>query len=324
MTDRYARQIILSEVGAEGQTRLAAASVLVVGAGGLGCPVLQYLAGAGVGHITIVDHDRVEAVNLHRQPLYTMSDIGSFKARAARRALSRLNPAIKIDAIAERLTPDNSERLVSDTDVVVDAADSFAATFVLSDTCQHQRKPLISASVIGLAGYVGGFCGGGPSYRAVFPDMPSTAATCATTGVLGTAVAVLGSLQAQFALNLILGLKPSPLGRLVTFDAGRLAFGGFAFVDAPEPAGITFRFIAASAVKNDDVVVDLRSFAEAPTSPFANALRVGVEDVDKIADQIPTATRVVLCCRSGLRASQAAKRLAERGLINLAVVAMGE
>ncbi len=324
MSDRYARQIILSEVGAEGQTRLAAASVLVVGAGGLGCPVLQYLAGAGVGRITIVDHDRVEANNLHRQPLYGMSDIGSFKARAARRTLLRFNPGIKVDAISEWLTPENAERLVSDADVVVDAADSLAATFVLSDTCQHPGKPLISAAVVGLAGYVGGFCGGGPSYRAVFPDMPPAAATCAAAGVLGTTVAVLGSLQAQFALHLILGLKPSPLGRLVTFDAGRLAFGGFVFADAPEPAGLTFPFIAASAVNNDDVVVDLRSVAEAPTSPFANALRVGVDDVDKIADRIPTTTRVVLCCRTGLRASRAAKRLAERGLINLAVVAIGE
>lgn len=324
MTDRYVRQTVLPEVGSQGQARLAAASVLVVGAGGLGCPVLQYLAGAGVGQITIVDHDRVEESNLHRQPLYGISDIGSFKAWAARRILLRSNPAINVDAINERLTPDNAEPLASGADVVVDAADSFAVTFILSDACEHQGKPLVCASAIGLSGYVGGFCGGGPSYRAVFPEVPARAVNCATAGVLGTTVAVLGSLQAQFALNLILGLEPSPLGRLVTFDAARLAFGGFGFADAPEPAGITVPFIAASAVTIDDVVVDLRSVAEASTSPFANALRVGVEDVDKIADRIPAATRVVLCCRSGLRASRAAKRLAERGLTHLALVAMGE
>lgn len=322
MTDRYARQTMLPEVGSGGQALLAAASVLVVGAGGLGCPVLQYLAGAGVGHMTIVDHDRVEESNLHRQPLYSMSDIGWVTALAARDALLRLNPATEVDAICKRLTPDNAEHLVSGADVVVDAADSFAATIVLNDTCQNQGRPLISASVIGLSGYVGGFCGGGPSYRAVFPEVPPGTASCATAGVLGTTVALLGSLQAQFALSLILGLQPSPLGRLVTFEAGRLAFGGFTFADAPEPAGITFPFITASAVNDDDVVIDLRSVVETPTSPFANALRVGVENIDEIVDRIPTTTRVVLCCRSGLRASRAARRLAERGLTDLAIVAM--
>ena len=124
MSDRYSRQTVLPGVGAEGQARLAAASVLVVGAGGLGCPVLQYLAGAGVGRIVIIDPDRVEVNNLHRQPLYGMSDVGSLKVTAAHAALLRLNPGIRIEAVAGRLAPDNVELLVSDADVVVDAADS--------------------------------------------------------------------------------------------------------------------------------------------------------------------------------------------------------
>jgi molybdopterin/thiamine biosynthesis adenylyltransferase len=325
MTDRYARQIVLPGVGPEGQSRLAAASVLVVGAGGLGCPVLQCLAGAGVGHILIVDHDRVEESNLHRQPLYGMHDIGSPKVLAARAALLRLNPDIGIEPLAERLAPDNAARLVPAADVIVDAADSFAATYILSDACREAARPLVSASAVGFSGYVGAFCAGAPSYRAVFPDMPAAAARCATAGVLGSTVAVLGSLQAQFVLHLILGLPPSPLGRIMTFNAGRLAFGGFSFIDAAEPAGSAIPFIAPSAITPDDLVVDLRSLAEAPASPTADALRLTVDDVDTLADRIPARGRIVLCCRSGLRASRAARRLVDRcGSTRLALLALGE
>jgi molybdopterin/thiamine biosynthesis adenylyltransferase/rhodanese-related sulfurtransferase len=322
MSDRYARQTILGDVGAAGQARLAAVSVLVIGAGGLGCPVLQYLAGAGVGRLTIVDHDVVEESNLHRQPLYGMGDVGVAKAEAAASVLRRFNPGIDVDAVVQRLTPQNVAGLVARADMVVDAADSFAATYVLSDACAAAAKPLVSASVIGLTGYVGAFCGGGPSYRAVFPDVSIDGATCATVGVLGTAVAVLGSLQAHLALHLLLGLEPTALGRVVTFDARKLAFGGFAFDGSPEPEAAV-PFIAADAVTVDDIVVDLRGFDEAPVSPFAGAHRLDVDHVTEIVTQPPPSRRIVLCCRSGQRALMAADRLRERGIVNLALVALG-
>jgi len=322
VSERYARQMVLPEVGAAGQARLAAASVVVVGAGGLGCPVLQYLAGAGVGRLVIVDHDRVEETNLHRQPLYTMADIGKLKAEAAAAALRRFNPGIAIDTVAERLTPQNATVLVAGADLVVDAADSFAVTYVLSDACLAVGKPMISASVIGLTGYVGAFCGGGPSYRAVFPDVAVEGGTCATVGVLGTAVAVLGSLQAHLALHLLLGLEPSALGRVVTFDAKRLAFGGFGFADSPEPEQFV-PFIAPDSVTADDLVVDLRSLEEAPQSPFAGARRLDVDHVAALLAEPLSSRRIVLCCRSGQRALAAADRLREGGLDNLALVALG-
>ncbi len=322
MTDRYARQTILGEVGTAGQARLAAASVLVVGAGGLGCPVLQYLAGAGVGRLTIVDHDRVEETNLHRQPLYGMTDIGTPKAEAARAVLQRFNPSVAVEAVVERLTPQNVERLIAGADVVVDAADSFAVTYILSDACHAAAKPLVSASVIGLTGYVGAFCGGGPSYRAVFPDVSIDGGTCATVGVLGTAVAVLGSLQAHLVLHLLLKLEPTALGRVVTFDAKRLAFGGFGFEGSPEPEA-SVPFIAPSGVTSDDLVVDLRGLDEAPVSPFAGAFRLDVDHIEQIITQPPPSQRIVLCCRSGQRALMAADRLRERGLANVALVALG-
>jgi molybdopterin/thiamine biosynthesis adenylyltransferase/rhodanese-related sulfurtransferase len=322
MSDRYARQMVLPEIGAAGQARLAAASVVVVGAGGLGCPVLQYLAGAGVGRLVIVDHDRVEETNLHRQPLYTMADIGKLKAEAAAAALRRFNPGIAVDIVAERLTPQNATVLVAGADLVVDAADSFAVTYVLSDACLAIGKPMISASVIGLTGYVGAFCGGGPSYRAVFPDVAVEGGTCATVGVLGTAVAVLGSLQAHLAMHLLLGLEPTVLGRVVTFDAKRLAFGGFGFADSPEPEQFV-PFIAPDSVTADDLVVDLRSLEEAPQSPFAGARRLDVDHVAALLAEPLSSRRIVLCCRSGQRALAAADRLREGGLDNLALVALG-
>ncbi|HEY2035417.1 MAG TPA: HesA/MoeB/ThiF family protein [Steroidobacteraceae bacterium] len=323
MTDRYARQMVLPEVGTEGQARLAAATVLVVGAGGLGCPVLEYLCAAGVGRLLIVDHDRVDESNLHRQPLYRMSDVGEPKARAAAAAMRLLNPQVSVEEAVERLTPGNAAAWVSRADVIVDAADSLALTYILSDECLQQGKPLVSGSVLGLSGYVGAFCGGAPSYRAVFPEMPRQAGSCAQSGVLGTAVGVMGTLQAHITLALLLRLAPTVLGQLTSIDFRTLRCSGFSFAAAPEPAGPALRFIAPEEVRAADLVVDLRSLTEAPVSPFPGALRVGVEDVER-AGLPDVSTRVVLCCRSGVRAWRAAQALQRAGHVDLALIALGD
>jgi sulfur-carrier protein adenylyltransferase/sulfurtransferase len=324
MSDRYSRQTVLPEVGVEGQARIQATSVLVVGAGGLGCAVLQYLAAAGSGRLMLLDHDRVDESNLHRQPLYRMSDLGALKVHAARAALLELNPEVSVEALAERLTPENVSRLVGAADLIIDAADSLAATYVLSDECYRVAKPLVSASVLGVSGYVGAFCGGVPSYRAVFPDMPRQAGSCAAAGVLGTAVGVMGTLQAHMALALALRFEPSPLGQLVTVDFRTLRFGGFSFANAPEPAGAVLPFIATSDVSPSDIVIDLRSLAEAPRSPIPSALRLGVEEVERAEAQFPDEPRIVLCCRTGVRAWRAARALQRQGHANVALVAFGD
>jgi len=324
MSDRYARQEILPEVGREGQARLAGATVLVVGAGGLGCAVLQYLAAAGVGTLILVDHDRVEESNLHRQPLYRMSDLGQPKVQAASAALAALNPTIHIEAVCERLSSVNAARLVGAANIVVDAADSFAVTYLLSDVCQRAVKALVSASVVGLAGYVGAFCGGAPSYRAVFPQLPRNAGSCAESGVLGTAVGVVGTFEAHFALGLLLGWQPSMLGRMLSIDLRTLHVGGFSFAGASEPRGPPIPFIAPVEVESGDVVIDLRSRAETPVSPFGSALRIEVEMLEQAPPRFPSATRVVLCCRSGVRAWRAAQALRNQGHEKLALIAMGE
>lgn len=323
MTDRYARQIVMPEIGPEGQERLARTCTLVVGAGGLGCPVSSYLVGAGIGRLLLVDPDRVEESNLHRQPLYRMGDVGRLKVEAAREALAAYNPGVEVEALALRLAPDNVAELVARADIVVDAADSFAATYVLSDACRDAGKPLVSASIVGLSGYVGAFCGGGPSYRAVFPEMPARAADCATAGVLGPAVATLGLLQAQMALLLALDLEPSPLGRVISFDARRLAFGGFSFAGAPEPLTGSFPFIAPSQLAAGDIVVELRGVEEAPIAAVPDAIRLVVDEIDRLSLDDIDGRRVVLCCRSGIRAARAASRLAARGTTDLALMALG-
>lgn len=323
MLDRYARQIVMPEIGPEGQARLTRTRILVVGAGGLGCPVSSYLVGAGIGRLLLVDPDRVEESNLHRQPLYRMSDVGRLKVEAAREALAAYNPGVAVEALALRLAPDNVAGLVAQADIVVDAADSFAATYVLSDACHDVGKPLVSASIVGLAGYVGAFCGGGPSYRAVFPEMPARAADCATAGVLGPAVATLGLLQAQMALLLALGLEPSPLGRVISFDARRLGFGSFSFAGAPEPLAGSFPFIAPSQLSVGDIVVELRGVEEAPVPAAPDAIRLTVDEIDRLSLDDAEGRRVVLCCRSGIRAARAAARLAARGADNLALMALG-
>jgi sulfur-carrier protein adenylyltransferase/sulfurtransferase len=324
MSDRYSRQSVLPEVGAAGQARLGAATVLVVGAGGLGCAVLQYLAAAGVGRLIIVDHDAVEESNLHRQPLYRMSDVGQLKVYAARAALLAANPNVSIAALAERLTAANASQLVSRAEIVIDAADSLAVTYVLSDACQCSNRALVSASVLGLAGYVGAFCGGAPSYRAVFPEMPPAVGSCAASGVLGSAVGVIGTLQAHLALALILDWQPSVLGRLISVDFRTLHVGGFSFAAAPEPSEAPLAFIAPAEVGAADIVIDLRSLEETPVSPFPDAVRVGVEALEKAQLSFPREPRIVLCCRSGVRAWRAARALQRQGHANLALLAMGE
>jgi molybdopterin/thiamine biosynthesis adenylyltransferase/rhodanese-related sulfurtransferase len=317
--------MVLPEVGARGQARLSGARVLVVGAGGLGCPVLQYLTGAGIGAVRIIDPDRIDESNLHRQPLYRMSDLGALKVHAARAALLSLNPTIAIEALAEKLTPGNVTRCLEGVDLVIDAADSFAVTYILSDACLAAGKHLVSASVLGWSGYAGVFCGTAPSYRAVFPELPEQAGSCALNGVLGSAVGVLGALQAQLALSLLLDITPSVAGRLVTVELRALHFGGFSFLGASEPPSFWSRFIDVGALDADDIVVDLREASEAPLIASAGAIRRSSEALLQAAAdaQLPRERRIVLCCRTGLRAWRAARALRRQGYDKLALVALG-
>lgn len=316
---RYARQ--LTVIGAEGQDRLSRARVLVIGAGGLAAPLLPYLAGAGVGNIRLVDPDAVETSNLHRQTLFRMSDLGRPKASAAAEALAGLNPNCRIEPMVARLDPANVADLAAGCDLVIDCADSFAASYTLSDFAFDAGLPLISASVIGRQGYAGGFCDGAPSLRAVFPDLPGRAGSCATEGVLGPVVGIVGALQAEMALACLAGLRPSPLGRIVSFDAACHRFGGFGFAGAAEPA-CRVPFVAASDLRDADLLVDLRTPDEGPPVR-AEMLRCPPDRIGPDLPQPGPEGRTVLCCRSGLRGWAAAERLTTMREGKLALLATG-
>lgn len=319
---RYARQIAVPGFGLQAQERLQTARALVVGAGGLAAPVLQYLAGAGLGHIRLVDDDVVDVTNLHRQTIFRAGDVGRPKAQAAAEAMRALNPDAEIEPVCYKLDPITVADLCQDVNLVLDCADSFAASYILSDHCHDNRLPLISASVTQTSGYAGGFCGDAPSLRAIFPDLPQNMGSCAEDGVLGPVVGILGSLQAQMALAVLAGLSPSPLGQLVTVDAGGMRFGGFRFSDAPEPDW-TPRFIAPEAMQDNDFIVDLRAPDEAPLIR-ADACRHSVASFGPGGPRPDPSQRAVLVCRSGLRSWQAAERLRQVWDGEIALVAAGD
>lgn len=316
--NRHARQMVLPELGAQGQARIARAHVAVIGAGGLGCPALQYLAGAGIGSITLLDPDEVEETNLHRQPLFTMADLGRPKALAARDRLLAANPDCRITARVVALTPANVRAVVAMADVVIDAADSYAVSYTLSDACLQAGVPLVSASVLGQSGYLGAFCGPAPSLRAVFPDPPASGASCATAGVLGPVVGTIGAMQAQLALRLVIGAQPSPMGQMMTLDLAKLQFGGFCFLGTPEPPD-PIPFIASSMLRDSDRVFELRDQAEAPMPITPRAIRILPDALPDLS--VRAEERLVLCCSTGLRAWRAAAALQARGIRDLALIA---
>ncbi len=305
---RYARQIMLPQVGQAGQDRLSAAHVVVIGAGGLGAPVLPLLAGAGIGRMTIVDPDTVDQSNLHRQHLFTEADIGASKADTAATRCRAINSDISATSHHAALTPLNVAPLCDTADLVLDCADSYAVSYILSDYCFAQNIPMITASALGFSGYVAGTCGTAPSLRALFPDAPDNAANCATAGVMGPVVTALGAMQAQMALNVLLALSPSPLGQILNYDGASGRSSSFRFNTAPEPEH-AFRFVHPSELSDADTIVELRPAEEAQTPAHPEAKRILSNDLETKLQ--PKSTRLALCCATGLRSWRTADRLAQ-------------
>lgn len=228
MTDddllRYSRQILLPQFGIEGQERLRASSVLVVGLGGLGSPVALYLAAAGVGRLLLADFDRVDLSNLQRQILHTTDRLGLPKTESARRALQAIAPNVELISIDTPLTPETLPELVSRVDLVVDGCDNFATRFAVNAACQAACVPLVSGAAIRLEGQVTAFSGrpGGPCYRCLYPDEGAIDETCTANGVLAPLVGIIGSVQAVEAIKILTGLGTPLFGRLLLLDAARM------------------------------------------------------------------------------------------------------
>lgn len=218
---RYSRQLILPEIGVKGQERLRSASVLVVGAGGLGCPAALYLAAAGVGSIGLVDREAVALSNLHRQVLHTTDRVGQPKAASARASLEALNPEISVTAIQESLTAENARRLLAPYVLVLDGSDNFSTRYLINDACVLLDKPLVHGGVVHVSGQVMTILPKRSAcLRCVFPEPPAPGAipSCQEAGVLGTAAGILGSLMAHEALKVLLDLGEPLVNRLLVFD----------------------------------------------------------------------------------------------------------
>ncbi len=232
--ERYKRQLVLKEIGGEGQQRLGKARVLVIGAGGLGAPLLLYLAGAGVGTIGIIDDDVVSLDNLHRQVIYKGEDIGLRKVAQAKAQLTKLNPHITIETFNARIDWQNAIDVISAFDIVADGSDNFATRYLVSDACHLAKRPLVFAAVGPMDGHITTFKSylndesgnPNPTYRCLFPEAPEGAAVfnCSDVGVMGSVVGTLGTLQATEIIKDIVGVGQSLVGRLLLFDALRMSF----------------------------------------------------------------------------------------------------
>jgi molybdopterin/thiamine biosynthesis adenylyltransferase/rhodanese-related sulfurtransferase len=355
--ERYARHVILPDLGLSGQRRLGAAKVLVVGAGGLGSPALLYLAAAGVGTIGVVDADVVDVSNLQRQVVHTDADVGRRKVDSARDRILATNPNVAVRTHPVRLTADNALEIFESYDVVLDGADNFPTRYLVDDACAMLGKPDVWGSILAFDGQVGVFWAThGPTYRDLFPTPPApgTVADCATGGVLGALCATVGSVMATEAVKLICGIGEPLVGRLLVVDAlgaawrtltvrppaerapvrGLIdydAFCGVAGGDLEDEIDVhTLAALLAARERGDDdfVLVDVREPYEHEIVEIPGAVGVPLARLEAgpdaaLAQQGADGRRVVLFCKSGARSARALAILKAAGRRDAVHVAGG-
>jgi adenylyltransferase/sulfurtransferase len=331
---------LIPEVGLAGQERLAAARVLVVGAGGLGSPVLAYLAAAGVGRIMIVDDDTVDVTNLQRQVLYDTADVGASKALRAAERLRALNPQIAIDALAVRLDDANARELVRLADVVVDGSDTFESRYLVNDACVLEGKPDVHGAIYRFDGQVSIFgAPGGPCYRCLYPQPPPEhlVPSCAEGGVLGVLAGIVGSIQAAEAIKLILGIGTPLAGRLMLIDAldartrdVRIARDPACPLcgDAPTIAdvgSVLERVTPGRTVRDLDLaafdaalaagatLLDVREPHERVLGEVPGAIAIPATVLEARMHELDSARTYVVACRVGAKSRWAAERVKEAG-----------
>ena len=331
----YSRQVALREVGVAGQARLRAAAVLVVGAGGLGVPVLQYLAGAGVGRLGIVDGDRLEPSNLHRQTWYALADCGREKATLAAERVRALNPDVHVETHAARLDTGNAERLVQGYDLVLDCSDNFSTKFLLNDVALRTGKPVLFASVYQYEGQLQLVAGddASPCLRCVWPEATrdGLVGNCAEAGVLGPVPGVFGSLQALEALKLLLGLPGLARNEMLIFDLitlstqrlrarrasdcvahQRAAAGPAPPAQPVETLDLQFGSLP-EAVAAGYTLVDVRDMHERQAEPVPGSLHLPMTKLLTEAVNLDLEGRYLLLCATGKRSGAAADLLRSQG-----------
>jgi adenylyltransferase/sulfurtransferase len=345
---RYARQIRLPQFGLAGQQRLKEASVLIVGAGGLGSPAATYLAAAGVGRIGIADSDRVDVSNLHRQTLHGTDDVGRAKTESAVQTLACLNPHVVVDAIPARLTSDNALDVIASYDLVIDGSDNFPTRYLLNDACVLTGRPLIYGSVDRFDGQVSVFAmPNGPCYRCLYPEPPEPGSVqnCADAGVLGVLPGIVGTLQATEALKLIARIGDLLTGRLLLIDALRMRFQTIAVERDPDCPACGTREIQslidygafcdgrpmksesddvpvilprelAELLENDNAItlIDVREPYEWSIGRLPGARLIPLSTVLGAVSSIDPNADIVVYCHHGMRSEMAARFLLDAGV----------
>lgn len=348
---RYSRNILLPEVGMQGQRKLKAASVLVIGCGGLGSPVALYLAAAGIGHIGIVDYDVVEPSNLQRQVIHGISTLDQLKVESARQRLLELNPHIQVDAYQEPLTSANAMGIAQGYDVIVDASDNFPTRYLSNDLCVLLGKPNVYGSVYRFEGQASVFdAHKGPCYRCLFPTPPppGLVPTCAESGVLGVLPGIIGTIQATETLKLILGVGEPLIGRLLLYNALDMTFeyiqlhknpkckmcssepeitklidyeafcGVPAIGDEQDTVGSQWEITAhdlAQSLRNGEslCLVDVREPHELEISQIGGAKVIPLGQLASRFSELDRSQRIVLICRTGTRSERALQLLVGAG-----------
>jgi adenylyltransferase/sulfurtransferase len=321
---QYNRHLILDNIGEQGQLKLKNATVLVIGAGGLGCPILQYLTAAGIGTIGIVDHDTIDQSNLQRQILYTHDDLGKSKAKVAAGKLSRLNPFVKFEVHLEKVTSENALNLFSNYDIIVDGSDNFPTRYLVNDAAVLSNKPLVFGSIFKFEGQVSVFnYKNGPTYRCLYPTppKPNEVPNCSEIGVLGVLPGIIGSLQANEVLKIILELGRVLSGKILTYNAlssEQLIFklkknetmhieklednyDGFCGV-MNKITEITFQDYAIN--KTNYNVLDVRTKAER-NDYYIESIHIPLDELETRLHEIPQNKDLLVYCKSGVRSKAA-------------------
>jgi len=341
---RYSRHLLIPEVGLAGQERLAASRALVIGAGGLGSPALQYLAAAGVGRIGIVDDDVVDETNLQRQTIFGDADVGRPKAEAAAERVHKLNPLLAVDALSTRFDASNARELVRLYDVILDCTDRFPSRYLINDACFLEKRPDVYGSIFRFDGQVSVFESGGPCYRCLYPEPPPAESqpTCAEGGVLGALAGVVGSWQAGEALKLLLGIGESLAGRLLLIDTFGARVREVRFDRDPrcELCGDLPRIAATSRALYEEVpiavgvteieadrldealrsarLLDVREPHEVVLGSIGGAVCIPASQLEERMHELDSATQYVVACRVGAKSLWAVQRLRDAGFTRLA------
>ncbi|OEK08175.1 dinucleotide-utilizing protein [Flavivirga aquatica] len=337
---RYSRHIILSEIGQEGQDKLSNAKVLVIGAGGLGCPILQYLAAAGIGTLGIVDFDVVETSNLQRQVLFGTSSLGQNKAEAAKKRLADLNDTISINTYPEKLTHSNAIDLFNQYDIIIDGTDNFETRYLVNDACIITNKPLVFGAIYKFEGQVSVFnYQNGPSYRCLFPTPPEagTAPNCSEIGVLGVLPGIIGCMQANETLKIILELGDTLSGKLLCYNALTLQNSILKVKRSQEIIDSVLKdkenfnkqqvdfnceitpiviSIEEILLKESIQFIDIREPHEQPKVDTLPVTYIPLSELENNIDKIDKTKDKAIFCQSGIRSKRAVTLLQELNVTN--------